>query len=624
MTISAEDIRKLKEENQYLRRFIKASGKDVLREMFDSHQAIMLLIDAKTGQILDLNDAAVKFYKYSKKELLQLNIEDINALPPEDVRRERMRSLNKEQNYFIFPHRLADGTIRQVEVYTSVYNMNNIQAIYSVIHDVTDRVKAQEELKKNEEKFASAFQSNPNCMIISNLEDGKIYDVNEAFFHLTGLSRDAIIDQTTLSVNLYINPGDRDKMIRKLQMDGSVRNMEINLRHCNGKILTVLASVEVLETSGKKTIITTLLDITQRVQLEKELERNNSLLQAIIDSVPAMITIYDPEIHHIEINNEFKKTTGWTQADFQEQNVMDLVYPDPEYREMAVEFMQSLEPGFKDIVMTGKDGKKIESIWANVKLDDGRQVGIGIDIRERKKIEKELEEKNAFLTGLNEAFEDFIKIAAHDLRSPIQNMISISNLVNEKNAPEDKMKLFNMLVPLTNRLQHTVEGLVETVSLQTQQELVATRIQFSDLWLGVTQELVSEISNFKGKITTEFNVAVICYVEVYLFSILRNLISNSIKYSEGSENPTINISTKKAGEYILLKVDDNGIGIELNDAGEGLFKPFRRFTSKAQGIGMGLYIVKTMIERNGGYVEVKSKPNEGTEFYCYLKEYPRK
>ena len=622
MNNSEEYIKKLEEENQYLRRFIKASGKEVLREMFDSHQAIMLLIDAHSGQILDTNEAAVKFYKYSRDELLRLNIEDLNTLPPEVVKRERMKSLNYEKSYFIFPHRIADGTIRQVEVYSSVFVLNNVATLYSIIHDVTDRVKAQEELKKNEEKFVSAFRSNPNCMIISNMNDGRIYDVNDAFFELTGLSRDNILDQSTLSINLYLERTDRDKMIQLLKKDGSVRNLEINMLHCSGKILTVLASVEMLSTREEKTIITTLLDITQRVQLEKDLERNNALLKTIFDSVPAMITIYDPQLNQIEVNAEFEKITGWTSDDFRKNNLMELVYPDPAYRELAIEYMQSLEPGYKDFEMSTKEGAKIETIWANVKLDDGRQVGIGIDISERKKMELELEEKNTFLTGINEAFENFLKIAAHDLRSPIQNIISISNLIDEKSSAEDKMQLFKMLIPLTKQLQQTVEGLVETVSLQIQEELASTPVQFYDLWLGVTRELENEINYFKGKITTNFNVKLIQYIEVYLFSILRNLVSNSIKYSEEIDNPFIKISTKREGNYILLIVEDNGIGMELHSAGENLFKPFQRLTSKAQGIGMGLYIVKKMIERNGGYVDVKSKPSEGTVIYCYLKEYP--
>ncbi len=617
-----EYIKKLEEENRYLETFIKASGKKALKKMFNNHQAIMLLIDVHSGKILDANKAAVSFYKYPRSALLKLKIEDINTLPAQQLKDNQLKMANKEKSYFIFPHRLADGTIRQVEVYSSVYELNKRPTLYSIIHDVTDRIKAQEELKTNEEKFVSAFRSNPNCMIISNLDDGKIYDVNDAFFELTGMNADSIANQTTLSIDLYANPADRDKMIRMVKETGLVRNLEINLRHNSGQILIVLASAELLKTSGKKTIITTFLDITQRVQLENQLERNNILLQAIFDSVPAMITIYDPNISNIEINKEFEKITGWTNNDFQNRNAMELVYPNPEYRKMVAEYMQSLQPGFKDIVMTGKDGTKIETFWANVKLDDGRQVGIGIDIRERKNIENELEQKNAYLTNLNNVLEDFVKIAAHDLRSPIQNLMSISGLIDGKGSPEEKVSLFRMLEPITNRLQKTVEGLVEMVSFQIQQKIVVNNLSFENVWNEVKGELNNLIAGYNGTIEVQFNEAPkIRYVEIHLFSILRNLVSNAVKYSTDSKNSKVKVSTKNEGNFILLTIEDNGVGMELNDIGNSLFRPFRRFTSKADGIGMGLYIVKNIIERNGGSVKVESELKKGTTFYCYLKEY---
>lgn len=761
MNNAQEYIKKLEEENRILKE-LEASRKEVLWNLFDSHQAIMLLIHASSGEILDANEAAVKFYKYSKEDLLKLKIEDINVLPPNDVKKERMKTLNKEKNYFLFPHRLANGTIRQVEVYSSAYELNKEPVIFSIIHDVTERVEAEKELKNNEEKFVSAFRSNPNSMIISNLEDGKIHDVNDAFFELTGMSRDDITGQTTLSIDLYANPADRDKIIQIIKERKSIRDFEIKFRHRSGKTLTVLIAGETLDTSSGKTLITTLLDITKRVELEKQLERNNVLLQTIFDSVPAMITIYNPDLQKIDVNNEFVKITGWTHEDIQSYNLMELVYPNPEHRKVASEFMQSLLPGYKDFIMKGKDGSEIETIWANVKLEDGRHVGIGIDIRDRKKaqkereklleqlarektaladseklyrtmgeavdfgvwatdsegravytsesfcelvgksfeeiqefgwidtlipeqrkevlelwtesvttgkrfehehefickdgttrtvlaignpvknakgkiiswaginlditkrkkIEKELEEKNAYLTRLNEILEDFVKIAAHDLRSPIQNLMSISNLIEQQNSIEDKVNLLRMLDPIAKRLQRTIEGLVETVSLQIQQKLPVANLHFQDLWEVITEDLSKLIDSYNGRIKVDFKQAPdICYIEAHLTSILRNLVSNAIKYSAESENSAIKISTKKEDGFILVAVEDNGFGINLEEVGDNLFKPFRRFTTVSEGLGMGLYIVKNIVERSGGYVNVRSTPGKGTTFLCYLKEY---
>lgn len=621
MDYSNEQVKKLEEENQRLKRFIDTSSRKVLREMFDSHQAVMLLINAFTGQIEDANNAAVSFYKYPKEKLLKLKIEDINTLSSDEIKNNRMKILKGEKKHFIFPHRLADGTIRQVEVYSSRYELNKKPVLFSIIHDITDRINAEEEQRKNEEKFISIFRSNPNSMIISNLDDGKVYDVNDAFLELSGLSREDIIGKSTLSIDLYENPDDRDKMVQILREKASVRNLEMKLRNSTGDLLNVLISSEVLRTRSDKTIITTIINITKRVELKEQLESNITLLQAIFDSVPAMITVYDPTLQKIDANREFERITGWTQEDIQEKNIMELVYPDPKHRQMAAEFMQSLQPGFKDFIMTGKNGSEIETIWANVKLADGRQVGIGIDNRERTRIRQQLEEKNNDLIKLNGVLEDFVKIAAHDLRSPVQNLIDIDELISQS-APEDKISLIEMLGPVTRRLKQTIEGLMETVNLQVQQKAIVDKIRFVKIWKDVSAELSNQILNFNGEIETDFKHAPeIHFIEVHLISILRNLISNSLKYSATNKKPSVTISTKKENGFILLMVKDNGMGINLKEAGNDLFKPFKRFTSKVEGTGMGLYIVKNIVERNGGHVYVESEVNKGSTFYCYLKEY---
>jgi PAS domain S-box-containing protein len=137
--------------------------------------------------------------------------------------------------------------------------------------------------------------------------------------------------------------------------------------------------------------------VLQLLMAQEKLKSERELLQTIIDSVPAMISIYDPAVQNIRFNNAFYKTTDWTAEDLQKTNVMELVYPDPEYREMVKVYMQSLNPGFKDFRMTTRNGDVIESLWSNIVLPDGRRVGIGIDITERKRAEKALQESETRL-----------------------------------------------------------------------------------------------------------------------------------------------------------------------------------------------------------------------------------
>lgn len=139
------------------------------RNMFDCHSAIMLLIEPETGKIIDANKSAVKFYGYDLQKLLTFSIQDINQLNPEQVREERLKAKKFKCNYFIFPHKLSSGEVRNVEVHSTPINHQGKQILFSIIHDITDRIQAEKELIKAKEKAEnSEFQKNT---MVANIGD---------------------------------------------------------------------------------------------------------------------------------------------------------------------------------------------------------------------------------------------------------------------------------------------------------------------------------------------------------------------------------------------------------------------------------------------------------------------
>jgi PAS domain S-box-containing protein len=128
------------------------------KQMFRNHSAVMLLLEPESGEIIDANLAAEKFYGYSCEGLLSLNISNINILTPELVAAEMHAAVEEKRNHFIFPHKLADGEIRTVEVYSTPINVNNLTLLFSVVHDITERKKAEQELQnKNAEMERFAY-----------------------------------------------------------------------------------------------------------------------------------------------------------------------------------------------------------------------------------------------------------------------------------------------------------------------------------------------------------------------------------------------------------------------------------------------------------------------------------
>lgn len=118
------------------------------RTMFEAHGAPMLLIEPDSGQIIDANDAATRFYKYSREQLRSMRIDQINQLSPQEVAAERNKAVERGKNVFIFRHRLASGDFRWVEVYSSPVTIQGQHILFSIIHDITERKRAEEALKE--------------------------------------------------------------------------------------------------------------------------------------------------------------------------------------------------------------------------------------------------------------------------------------------------------------------------------------------------------------------------------------------------------------------------------------------------------------------------------------------
>ncbi|MDG4554965.1 MAG: diguanylate cyclase [Candidatus Competibacter sp.] len=122
-------------------------SEECFHQMFERHDAVMLLIDPASGQILDANQAAARYYGYSVWRLRAMAIQDINTLPPGEVALQRQRALQIRRNCLVFQHRLANGAIRVVEVHSSPILLRSRPILFSIIHDITERTAQERKLR---------------------------------------------------------------------------------------------------------------------------------------------------------------------------------------------------------------------------------------------------------------------------------------------------------------------------------------------------------------------------------------------------------------------------------------------------------------------------------------------
>ncbi len=169
------------------------------RSIFLNSKAVMLIIDPDTGNIVDANEAAEKFYGWSRKELKSMKIQQINTLPAEEIKNKMEEARSYKRVYFEFKHRKKDGTISDEQLYSSAVMIGNKQYLFSIIHDVTAKRKAEEALKKSEELFRLIFNNAPMGIYAFD-ENGVITACNDNFVKIIGSSREVLIGMNTLNL----------------------------------------------------------------------------------------------------------------------------------------------------------------------------------------------------------------------------------------------------------------------------------------------------------------------------------------------------------------------------------------------------------------------------------------
>jgi PAS domain S-box-containing protein len=145
------EIKRSEQESIYAKEKAEESEKR-FRNMFEYHSAIMLLIEPETGRIVNANNSAANFYGYDLSTLRSMFIQNINQLTQEQIKEERIKAFEPNCNYFIFPHKLSNGEIRTVEVHSTPIHHEGKPILFSIIHDITERKKAEKELIEAKEK----------------------------------------------------------------------------------------------------------------------------------------------------------------------------------------------------------------------------------------------------------------------------------------------------------------------------------------------------------------------------------------------------------------------------------------------------------------------------------------
>ncbi|GGF12354.1 PAS domain-containing sensor histidine kinase [Hymenobacter cavernae] len=230
---------------------------------------------------------------------------------------------------------------------------------------------------------------------------------------------------------------------------------------------------------------------------------------------------------------------------------------------------------------------------------------------------------NAQLTRTNVDLDAFIYTASHDLKAPIINIEGLLTTLCQELPPAGQAGVVPVLLEMmqvsVNRFKRTIEHLTDVSRLQQEHGQTAPQVRLEEVLRDVCLDLAPLIAGTSAQIEPDVEACpTVSFSEKNLRSVLYNLLSNALKYRHPDRAPLVRIACRIEGPYSVLTVADNGLGLDLS-RGRGLFTMFQRFHTHVEGSGVGLYMVKKMVENAGGKVEVASEPGQGSTFSVYFK-----
>jgi len=280
------------------------------RQMFERHNAPMLLIDPATGNIVDANDAAGRFYGHPAGQMKSMNIREINTLTQEQVEAELASALREERNYFIFPHRLGSGEVRTVEVHSSPLDVDGQSLLFSIIHDITERQHAEAELRRNQDMLNEAQRLGQLGSWELDLVSGELRWSDEVYriFELD-MAHFSPSYENFLNV---IHPDDRDKVNQAYTQslkDRQPYDIEHRLLFADGRVKWVREHCHSeFDVSGKPLrSVGAVQDVTGQHLAAEQLRISAATFEA-----QEGIMITDPDANILRVNHAFEALSGYS------------------------------------------------------------------------------------------------------------------------------------------------------------------------------------------------------------------------------------------------------------------------------------------------------------------------
>jgi PAS domain S-box-containing protein len=376
------------------------------------------------GRIFDINKEFERSFGYSRDEVIGRTSIDIGIWLDVRDRDEVVRLVRTGGKVKDLELRLRakNGNIITHRVFAETIEMDNEPYLLSTFEDITERRKAEDARKKSEEMFSKFFMLAPAGICVSTLNEGRIFDVNIEYERLTGYSRDELIGHTTIDLGVWADPRDREQLVRLIQTEGKVKDLEVPSRNKNGDMLTLRFYAERIEIDNVPYLLSAFIDITERKRTEALLQESERKYRELVEHANSIILRWGRD-GKITFMNEFGLNFfGFSEKELIGHHWLDTIVPSTEStgRDLSalIEQIRINPKAFEQNINENirRNGERVWISWTNKPVLDqqGRLVevfSVGSDITERKLAEEALRESEIKLRAVFENSRDAIGIA---------------------------------------------------------------------------------------------------------------------------------------------------------------------------------------------------------------------
>lgn len=592
------------------------------RSMVEAAQTGMVMVD-QTGAMVMVNKLVEQQFGYPREELLGRKIE---MLVPERYRTQHGGQRSRFSHAPIARAMGAgldlcglrrDGTEFPVEIgLNPIQTAEGVQVLASIV-DITERRQSERAIKHSEERYRRLVEVSPDAIFVSRGD--RIVFINDQGVKLFGAdSPDDIVGKSLWEL---IHPDDHAAVRARLQqlVEGreTVPLVEEKIVRLDGRVVDVETSAARFIDHEGMGVQVVLRDISERKRAEQTLQKERDFIDAVLETAGALVVVLDREGRILRFNRACEQTTGYSSEEVLGRHAWDLfVIPDEVDGAKAMfERLRDGEPrNDYESYWKGKDGCLRRISWSNTVLTDptGKVdyvVAAGLDITDFKHMQEQLRktERIAELGTLASGM-------AHEIGTPMNVILGRAEYLYQRVTDEGTKKGLATIVTQVERITKVMNQLLAFARRKAPERRAVDLGQTIDDSLEMFQERMTH-SRITLEKVIEANMPSVHADRDQLIQVLINLVMNSIHAMP--EGGRLRLSLDREDSHVRLGVSDTGHGMP-EEIRSKVFDPF--FTTKdfGKGTGLGLTVVKGIIEEHGGTIDVESGVDKGTTFWIRL------